>query len=133
VRSSTGVVRRRTREAVALRNTKPEIVVRKHLFSLGYRYRSCRGNHPITPNISFPGHANAIFVHGCFWHRHSGKLTTTPKLNMVYWAKKFRSNVLRDRRVYEALGNLEWSDLFIWQCEIKKTDALREKMVSFLN
>lgn len=88
------------------KNTNPEIVVRRILTRLGYRYRIHRKDIPGTPDIAFIGLKKVIFIHGCFWHRHAGcKYAYTPKSNVENWNKKFKENVERDKKVLEELKN----------------------------
>jgi DNA mismatch endonuclease, patch repair protein len=106
---------------VGQKNTGPEIALRKILFGLGYRYRLHVRGLPGTPDVAFTGRKKAIFVHGCFWHRHSGcLLASNPKTNMQFWRSKFAANVRRDHKKKEALERAGWSVLIVWQCEIHK-------------
>ncbi len=107
--------------AIRAENTKPEMVVRKLLFSLGYRYRLHRKDLPGTPDIVLPKHKVAIFVNGCFWHRHKGcRYTTTPATRYEWWQKKFEGNVARDKRNYAQLQAMGWQVLVIWECQVKE-------------
>lgn len=102
------------------KDTKPEIIVRKKLFSLGYRYRLHAKELPGKPDIVLPKYKTAIFVHGCFWHRHQNcKKSTTPIANKEFWREKFRRNVARDRRNKKNLELLGWKVLFVWECETR--------------
>ena len=86
------------------KNTKPEIYIRKLLYKMGYRYRVNYSQLPGTPDIFILKYNTAIFVNGCFWHRHKNcKIATFPKTNTEYWEKKFKRNVERDIEVYEKL------------------------------
>ncbi len=107
------------------RNTAPEIIVRRASHRLGLRFRVHRPDLPGTPDIVFPKHRLAIFVHGCFWHRHEGcRRCTTPKTRIEFWNEKFRKNVERDRRDAEALLMRGWKVLTIWECQTKNPVAL---------
>ncbi|SFJ14998.1 T/G mismatch-specific endonuclease [Phyllobacterium sp. CL33Tsu] len=107
------------------KNTKPEIRVRQILHRMGRRFRLHRRDLPGQPDIVLPKHKVAIFVHGCFWHRHPGcRLTTTPKTRVDFWQKKFDENVQRDRRNIADLGFAGWYPLVIWECETRDVDAL---------
>jgi DNA mismatch endonuclease, patch repair protein len=102
------------------RNTKPEMIVRSWLHRNGYRFRLHRKDIPGGPDIVLPGRRIAIFVHGCFWHRHPGcKLCYTPKSNIERWQRKFDENVERDRRAMAALEEAEWKVIVIWECEVR--------------
>ncbi len=112
--------RSRNMAAVKSRDTKPELAIRKLLFSLGYRFRLQRRDLPGRPDIVLPKYKLAIFVNGCFWHRHEGcKIATEPKSNTDFWQAKFKSNVARDQRNYAALREMGWQVLVIWECEVK--------------
>lgn len=102
------------------KDTKPELIVRKHLHALGFRYRLHPKKLPGHPDICLPKYNTVVFVHGCFWHRHEGcKIATTPKSNVEFWETKFRRNVERDLRVREQLQQLGWRVLVVWECELK--------------
>lgn len=119
--------------AVRGRNTKPEMIVRRLLFSLGYRFRLHRKDLPGRPDIVFAGRRKAIFVHGCFWHRHVGcSKATTPKTRADFWNTKFDQNVERDHRVEKALADIGWSSLVVWECETRTPEPLASKLRAFL-
>ena len=115
------------------KNTAPEKCVRTLLHRSGYRYR-LHGKHlPGTPDIHFPDKKKALFVHGCFWHRHPQcKFSYTPKTRAGFWRKKFEDNVARDRRVENALRKGGWDVLVVWECEAKDQGILKEKLFQFL-
>ncbi len=105
---------------VRSKDTKPERALRSCLHRLGFRFRMQRRNLPGTPDIILPKFHTVIFVHGCFWHRHTGcKRATMPQDNFEYWTKKFESNVRRDAMNQQALRKLGWKVLIVWECEIK--------------
>lgn len=111
------------------KNTTPEIVVRKVAHSLGLRFRLHRKDLPGTPDLVFPKWRTAIFVHGCFWHRHAGcPKASNPKTRAGYWRKKFESNVRRDNRNVKLLRKQGWSVLTVWECETKKVERLGGKL-----
>jgi DNA mismatch endonuclease (patch repair protein) len=119
--------------AVHSKHTKPEVVVRKIAYGLGYRYRLHAKNLPGRPDLVFPGKRKAIFVHGCFWHRHTGcRYATSPKTRVQFWESKFQTNVDRDRRNVSDLESLGWKVLTVWQCELKKLETLTERLNEFL-
>lgn len=100
-------------------DTKPEIALRKALHKLGFRFRLHGHRLPGKPDIVLPKHRTVIFVHGCFWHRHSGcKVATTPKTNTDFWIDKFDRNQSRDTRNSEALTAAGWRVLVVWECEL---------------
>ncbi len=102
------------------KNTAPEWVVRRALYGMGVRYRLHRKDLPGTPDIVVGRLRAAIFVHGCYWHRHPGcKRATTPSTRREFWETKFAANVARDRRKEEALEAAGWRVLVIWECETK--------------
>ena len=91
------------------KNTTPEIAVRKTLHSMGYRYRLHSASVYGKPDIVIKTKRKAVFVHGCFWHRHKNcSLATTPKKNTSYWEKKFQTNIARDKKVQERLNKENW-------------------------
>ena len=103
------------------KDTKIEVEVRKYLFSKGYRFRKNDKRYPGKPDIVLPKYHVAIFVHGCFWHRHEGcKDATTPKTKTEFWLEKFDKNVKNDQIKQEKLRKLGWKVIVIWECEIKK-------------
>ena len=112
--------RKRNMSAIKGRDTKPEILLRKLLHSQGYRFRIQRKDLPGRPDIVLPRYKTAIFVNGCFWHRHEGcKYASTPSTNSEFWEKKFAANVKRDTRNYVALKKQGWNVIVIWECEVK--------------
>lgn len=124
--------RHRNMQAIKSKNTGPEIVVRRLLFSLGYRYQLYRHDLPGTPDMALPKYRTVIFVHGCFWHRHKGcKYTTSPLTNKERWRQKFQENIRRDKRQNKLLRQQNWNILIIWTCEIKNLAKLRQKILSF--
>ena len=115
-------------------NTKPEVAVRRLLYTLGYRYRLHWRDLPGTPDICFPGRRKVIFVHGCFWHRHKGcRRTTTPKTRASFWADKFKKNVVRDRKNINDLSVLGWDTMIVWECETGDLESLTYRLVEFLD
>jgi DNA mismatch endonuclease (patch repair protein) len=120
--------------AVHSKNTKPEMVVRKLVFGMGYRYRLHSASLPGKPDLVFPGRNKVIFVHGCFWHRHKGcRYAASPKTRVDFWEAKFDANVARDKRTNRELKKLGWSVLTVWQCQLKKPDRLARKLDDFLS
>jgi DNA mismatch endonuclease (patch repair protein) len=107
--------------SVKQRNTVPEVSLRKALHEAGFRFRLHPRSLPGHPDIVLPRYRLAIFVHGCFWHRHHGcKKASTPKTNLEYWIPKFHANVERDARKAEQIESLGWRVFIAWQCEIEE-------------
>ena len=103
------------------KDTKPEVAVRKHLFSQGFRYRKNVKKMAGCPDIVLAKYKTCIFVNGCFWHMHEGcRYFVWPKSNSEFWHNKIEANVIRDNRNYELLENDGWNVIVIWECEIKK-------------
>ena len=103
------------------KNTKPEEIVRKYLFSQGFRYRKNDKRLPGTPDIVLPKYKTVIFVNGCFWHMHEGcRYFVWPKSNEEFWRNKILTNVIRDKRNYSELQELGWKVIVIWECQLKK-------------
>ena len=103
------------------KNTKPEEIVRKYLFSKGFRYRKNDKRLPGTPDIVLPKYKTVIFVNGCFWHGHKDcRYFVVPKTNTDFWLKKINTNIERDKRKQEALKELGWNVIVVWECELKK-------------
>lgn len=118
---------------ITAKDTKPELIVRRLLHSLGYRYRLHRSDLPGRPDIVFPGRHKAIFVHGCFWHRHPNCTKAyTPKSRIGFWTKKFEENIARDARNQSELRARGWNVLIIWECETSETKMLANRLKSFL-
>jgi DNA mismatch endonuclease (patch repair protein) len=100
-------------------NTRPEIALRKVLHGLGLRYRLNGAGLLGKPDLVFPRYKAVVFVHGCFWHRHSNcRIATTPKSNTAFWVEKFEKNVARDERAKEHLTAAGWRVFVIWECEV---------------
>jgi len=115
------------------RDTCPEKIVRSLLHSMGYRFRLQRTDLPGKPDITLPKRKTAVFVHGCFWHRHPGcKRATTPASNTEYWNPKFARTIGRDARNQGLLEAGGWRVLVIWECELKDLAALRARVRNFL-
>lgn len=108
------------------KSTKPEELVRKYLFSKGYRYRKNDPRLPGKPDIVLPKYKTAIFVNGCFWHGHEGcRYFVWPKDNAEFWEAKISGNIERDQRTYTHLKKLGWRVVIIWECELKKDIAMQ--------
>lgn len=107
------------------KDTKPEEIVRKYLFSQGFRYRKNDKRLPGKPDIVLPKYKTVIFVNGCFWHKHEGcKYFVWPKSNSEFWKEKIESNIVRDKKQYEELQNAGWHVIIVWECELKKKQRM---------
>jgi DNA mismatch endonuclease, patch repair protein len=116
------------------RDTKPELVVRRLVHGMGYRFRLHRRDLPGTPDLVFPGRRKIILVHGCFWHRHDYPLgRKAPRARPEYWLPKFERNKRRDVATLEQLTALGWFPLVIWECEVSATDSLAKRLTAFLD
>lgn len=100
--------------------SKPETLVRKYLFSKGFRYRKNVKQLPGCPDIVLPKYKTVIFVNGCFWHKHDCPRFVWPSSNIEYWRSKILGNFERDKKNYSELQSLGWNVLIIWECELKK-------------
>jgi DNA mismatch endonuclease (patch repair protein) len=121
--------------AVRQKGTQPELTLRRGLHKLGLRYRINVRTLFGSPDLVFARYKVAIFVNGCFWHRHARcKKTTTPKSNVDFWEKKFSDNVNRDLRNTAMLESSGWRVLTIWQCELENSvvDSTIERCVKFI-
>ncbi len=128
--------RSRTMRAVRSKDTKPELIVRRLIHSLGFRFRLHRRDLPGSPDLVFSGRRKVIFVHGCFWHGHDCvRGNRKPVANADYWHAKIRGNVERDIRNETALRENRWDVLTIWECETKLKDreAITRRVMSFLS
>lgn len=115
------------------KNTRPELAVRSLAHRLGYRFRLHRRDLPGTPDLVFPGRRKVVFVHGCFWHRHSGcKRAAMPTDRQTYWQAKFDGNVERDIRKEIQLMAAGWEVLVIWECEIRNVEDVAPRLREFL-
>lgn len=102
-------------------STKPEVKLRKELWSKGFRYRKNDKRLPGSPDVVLPKHRTVIFIHGCFWHGHKGcKYYTIPKTNTEFWVAKVSKNQKRDEDVWRQLEAKGWSVIIVWECELKK-------------
>jgi DNA mismatch endonuclease (patch repair protein) len=113
------------------RDTKPEEMVRKYLFSRGLRYRKNDKRYPGKPDLVFPKYRAAVFVNGCFWHYHTVcSISKMPKSNIDYWKPKLENNRKRDAESITKLEVLGWRVIVVWECELKK--AVRDERLARL-
>ncbi len=117
------------------KDTKPEMLVRRLVHGMGYRYRLHRRDLPGIPDLVFSSRKKVIFIHGCFWHRHGDpncKLARLPKSRLDFWLPKLEGNRQRDREKQDKIHSLKWKILVVWECEISDKEQLRNKINSFL-
>lgn len=127
-------VRSRTMRAVKGRDTGPEMVVRRLVHGMGYRYRLHGRDLPGKPDLVFRPRRKAIFVHGCFWHQHDcARGARLPKSNRDYWLPKLRRNKERDAQHRARLCEMGWKTLVVWECQIADRDALARRIAAFLD
>lgn len=120
--------------AVKGKNTGPEMIVRRLVHALGYRYRLHRKDLPGKPDLVFPARRGVIFVHGCFWHQHDcPRGARSPKSNRDYWLPKLRRNRERDAKNQARLKEEGWKVLVVWECETKDRDRLARGLKGFLD
>ncbi|MEQ8372597.1 MAG: DNA mismatch endonuclease Vsr [Roseibium aggregatum] len=124
----TDIVDKQTRSrmmaAIRGKDTKPEMILRRGLHAVGFRFSLHRKDLPGRPDLVLAKHGAVLFVHGCFWHRHTGcKYATTPATRPEFWAEKFKGNVDRDRRNQEVLADLGWRVGIVWECSLKDEKA----------
>lgn len=116
---------------VRSKNTSPELRVRKAAHALGLRFRLHRKDLPGKPDLVFPKYRIAVFVHGCFWHRHPNCVkTTTPKSSIEMWSAKFKRNIERDAANIAEMSRLGWRTEVIWECETKSPEKLSQRLNS---
>jgi len=119
--------------AVRGKDTKSEMIVRRLVHGMGYRYRLHCKELPGSPDLVFRSRRKAIFVHGCFWHQHKGcRRAGKPQSNAGFWTVKLDGNAARDAEQLKALKKKGWRVLVIWECEIKNNDELRTRLRRFL-
>lgn len=125
--------RSRVMAAVKSRDTRPELLVRRLLHTMGFRFRLHRRDLPGTPDIVLPKYKKVINVHGCFWHMHQcrhGRVNPVKRAN--YWLEKRRRNARRDRQVVRELRRLGWQVLTLWECDLKDPSATIIRLKDFL-
>lgn len=131
----TPEMRSKIMRGVKSKDTKPELVVRRLLHGLGYRFRVHRKGLPGKPDIAFIGRKKAIFVHGCFWHQHLSdacKIARRPTSNTEFWDAKLNRNMERDAQAQHDLETMGWQVLTIWECEVADLDGLQSRLANFL-
>src|SRR5215216_2136768 len=115
------------------RNTKPELIVRKLVHSMGFRYRLHKRELPGCPDLVFSARRKVIFVHGCFWHLHENcRQYRYPQSRLDFWDSKLQENRRRDDAAQVALKQMGWQCLVIWECQLRNKEALRETIREFM-
>ncbi|KAA5602829.1 DNA mismatch endonuclease Vsr [Blastochloris sulfoviridis] len=125
--------RSRLMSRIRCKDTSPEMVVRRAVHALGFRYRLHVDKLPGRPDLVFSGRRKVIFVHGCFWHRHEGcRFAYMPKTRHEFWSAKLERNRERDREVIHRLNEAGWKVMVVWECETREGAALKESLRRFL-
>lgn len=115
-------------------NTRPEMIVRRLLHAMGYRFRLHAADLPGKPDIALPRHGKIVQVHGCFWHGHKGcSRATRPQSNVEFWARKIDGNQARDIRTERQLRKLGWSVMTIWECQTKDLEKLERRLRRYMD
>lgn len=131
----TAAARSERMSRVRGKDTKPEMIVRRLVHGMGYRYRLHDSRLPGSPDLVFRSRRKVIFVHGCFWHRHpapSCKLARMPKSRQDFWGPKLEGNRERDERNRVALDREGWRQMVVWECECRHEEQLRNELQDFL-
>ncbi len=129
----TPLQRKKCMASIKNKNTKPELLVRKAVHRMGFRFRLHRNDLPGKPDIVLPCHKKIIFVHGCFWHMHDCKYgRVSPKTNKKFWSDKRNKNVDRDNRNLLQLKEDGWEVLVLWECWTKNARDLERELEKFL-
>lgn len=115
------------------KNMKPEMIVRKLVHSMGFRYRLHKRDLPGKPDLVFGPRKKIVFVHGCFWHQHTCRDGKIPQSRRDYWVPKLMRNVKRDADHQMVLENDGWEVLIVWECETRDLEILKQKLHSFLS
>lgn len=118
---------------IRAKGTAPELLIRRTVYRMGYRYRLHDASLLGRPDLVFKGRKKVIFVHGCFWHGHSGCPDgRTPTTNREYWLPKLNRNRERDERIMKHLATIGWEALIVWECETGDIEAVRRRLRNFL-
>jgi DNA mismatch endonuclease, patch repair protein len=116
------------------KHTRPEKAVRSLLHRMGYRFRIHRKDLPGSPDIVMSRYRAAIFVNGCFWHRHAKcRFAYEPKSRIAFWQQKFKQNVVRDKRQRRRLAVLKWNTFVIWECDVTNAEKLQNLLQAFFS
>jgi len=114
------------------KETKLEILLRKFLFTNGFRFRKNVKDLPGKPDVVLPKYKTVVFIHGCFWHGHTCKRGTLPTTNTEFWKNKIDGNIKRDKRDVVELEKQGWKVIVIWQCEIRSIELRKERFLKLL-
>jgi len=125
--------RTRIMSAVKSADTKPELIVRKFLFSNGLRFRKSVPNLPGKPDIVLPKYKTIVLIHGCFWHGHGVCGKTIPASNREYWTSKISRNIQRDKQNEQALLSLGWRVITLWECQLKNKQLSQQTLISLVS
>lgn len=129
----SSATRSRIMSKVKSKGTKPEVIVRRLLHGLGYRYRLHRTDLPGRPDLVFPSRRKIVFVNGCFWHNHLGCVNShIPVDNREYWLSKLTRNRARDGRNLSLLKEDGWDVTTVWECQMKDMAMVTERLIEFL-
>lgn len=118
--------------SVGTHNTGPELMLRKRLHRLGYRYATHSAKLPGKPDLVFPVLGKIVFVHGCFWHGHTCRWGRLPKSRPEYWKPKIAANRIRDVRATRKVRRMGWSVMIVWQCQLRDLDQAVRRVARFL-
>jgi DNA mismatch endonuclease, patch repair protein len=130
----TPELRSRNMSRIGSKNTKPEMLVRRLVHGLGYRYRLHAKDLPGKPDLTFRSRKKVIFIHGCFWHQHTEcREGRTPSSRESYWAPKLGRNVQRDGEHLGELKRLGWRALVLWECQLHSRSKIERKVRAFLD
>jgi len=125
----TAEQRSKNMAAIRSKNSKPEIVVRKLLHRLGFRFRLHRRDLPGCPDLVLPKYKTVIFVNGCFWHQHANcKHSHIPQTRVDYWSAKLNATVERDQRNIKDLARLGWRTIVVWECQLKHMEEIATQL-----
>jgi len=119
--------------AIRAKNTHPEMIVRRLIHGMGYRYRLHKNDLPGKPDLVFASRRKVIFIHGCFWHFHGCERSHSPKTNTDYWLPKLKRNRERYVETEAALSDMGWSSLVIWECQTRNIASLSRVLKRFLS
>lgn len=119
-------------KAIRSADTSPEMIVRRLVYHMGYRYRLHRRDLPGKPDLVFAGRQKIVFIHGCFWHQHGCRGVRPPKSNYDYWLPKLERTKQRDKETNEKLADNGWDVLIIWECELRNLDTVAQRLKEFL-
>ncbi len=115
------------------KETKPEIIVRKYLFSKGFRFRKNDKRYPGKPDIVLPKYKMLIFIHGCFWHGHDCPAGKLPETRKTFWTKKIDGNIKRYKKNISELEKRGWKVITIWQCELRNLKVRNKTLNNLIN